>query len=238
MRLSPKLISKTVTNTQKLNARRCKEQLKQLNRFSNLLPCTHQIDTRIRAKHFATKTVQFLQSFFAFDPSSCSSSGHWRNLSLILQKAAKKKSMGSDLELAKPTGAPSWDETAPRQLSTEECWSTHCGREAALRQGGEQHSCLFSSTWIKLKQTKRFLSHHLSTVLYSDSRSWIISYALLFFRVALYDSKSLNFVYPLLPQQYVYENCSHYWQSSCTFNSLDIEATTVACCVRYNYVHR
>jgi len=136
--LSPKLIGKTVTNTQKLKTRRCKEQLKQLSRCSSL----HQVDIRLRDKHFATKAVQFLQSFFVFDPSSCSSYRHWRNLSLILQKAAKY-SMGSDLEMAKPTGAPSWDETAPRQLSTEECWSTHCGCAAALRQGGAQHSvCL------------------------------------------------------------------------------------------------
>lgn len=153
-------------------------------------------------------------------------------------KKLQKNSMGSDLEMAKPTGAPSWDETAPRQLSTEECCSSHCRCVAALRQGGEQHSCLFSSTWIKLKQTKRFLSHHLSLVPYSDSQSRIISYALLFFRVALYNGTSLIFVYPLLPQQYVYENCSQYLQSSCTFNSLDTEATTVTCCVRYNYVHQ
>jgi len=37
----------------------------------HLFPCTHQDDIRLRAKHFAIKADQFLQSLFVFDPSSC-----------------------------------------------------------------------------------------------------------------------------------------------------------------------
>ena len=141
------------SQTQKLNAHSCKEQLKQLNRCSNLLPCTHQADIRLRAKHFATKAVQFLQSFFVFDLPSCSSYRHWRNLSIILQRAAKN-SMGSDLEMAKPTGASSWDENSAQAIvywrmlvnSLWMCGSTASRWKAAL--------CLSSSTWIKLKHIR------------------------------------------------------------------------------------
>jgi hypothetical protein len=58
-RLLHKFIGNTVTikKKKKLIAHRCKQQLKQLNRCSILLPCTHQANTRLR-RDFATIGVR------------------------------------------------------------------------------------------------------------------------------------------------------------------------------------
>jgi hypothetical protein len=102
----------------------------------HLLPCTHQDDIQLHAKHFAIKLGQFLQSLFVFNPSR-----HWRNENLIFHKAPREKVKGGQIwRLRRPGSGPPLADPSLRQLTAySRMLSPHCGCVVVLRHVEKQH---------------------------------------------------------------------------------------------------
>ena len=73
-----------VATTRNVNARRSTKELpscpKQVQNMPQLLPCAHQYDIRLRAKHFATKVAVFCNCCSCSILQVVQGDRHWRNV--------------------------------------------------------------------------------------------------------------------------------------------------------------